>query len=172
MYFMLSDFQIILNRRLSRIRKRFRRLWRNYLYQSFFATVVVAIVFLVLSVEHAVIISSIGATAFIIFTMPRNLAAKPRRVIGGHAIGLLAGSLTSLIPHSALVSSVLVYSLAVGLSILLMVALDAEHPPASGTALGTAIAGSSPTLVLAVLTSSILLSVAHHLLKKYLKDLV
>ena len=40
------------------------------------------------TIEHAVVIASIGATAFIVFTMPRNITAKPRRVIGGHLAGL------------------------------------------------------------------------------------
>jgi CBS-domain-containing membrane protein len=74
--------------RLYRIRREFKRLWKNYLYQSFLATIVVFIVLLLLNMEHAVVIASIGATAFIVFTMPRNITAAPRRVIGGHLIGL------------------------------------------------------------------------------------
>jgi len=35
-----------------------------------------------------------------------------------------------------LLSSVFIYSLAVGFSIFIMVALNIEHPPASATALG------------------------------------
>jgi hypothetical protein len=62
--------------------------------------------------------------------------------------------------------------MAVGLSTVLMVALDFEHPPASGTALGIAITGFSPQLMLTVLTGSIVLSMAHVFLRKYLKDLV
>jgi CBS-domain-containing membrane protein len=68
-------------------------LWKNYFYQSFLATVVVFIVLLLLNMEHAVVIASIGATAFIVFTMPRNITTAPRRVIGGHLIGLFSGSL-------------------------------------------------------------------------------
>jgi len=158
-------------RRLYRIRREFRRLWKNYLYQSFLATVVVFVVLFLLNMEHTVIIASIGATAFIVFTMPRNITAAPRRVIGGHLIGLFSGSLCALIPHSLVISSILVYSLAVGISIFLMVALDAEHPPASGTALGIAITGFSPNAAIAVLTSSIVLSLAHRFSKRFLKDL-
>jgi len=121
--------------------------------------------------EHAVVIASIGATAFIVFTMPRNITAAPRRVIGGHLIGLFSGSLCALIPHSSILPSIVVYSLAVGISILLMVALDVEYPPAGGTALGVAITGFSPNVMIAVLTSSIVLSLAHRFCKKFLKDL-
>ena len=160
-----------IRRRWARIRAEFRRLWKNYLYQSCLATAVVFIVLLLLTVEHAVVIASIGATAFIIFTMPRSITAKPRRVIGGHIVGFLSGSLCALIPHSTTISAIAVYALAVGISILLMVTLDVEHPPASGTALGTAITGFSPHVMLAVITSSIVLSLAHHFLKRFLKDL-
>lgn len=165
------DFWDSLKRRLYRIRREFKRLWKNYLYQSFLATIVVFIVLLLLNMEHAVVIASIGATAFIVFTMPRNITAAPRRVIGGHLIGLFSGSLCALIPHSSIFSSVIVYSLAVGISIFLMVALDAEHPPAGGTALGVAITGFSLNVMIAVFTSSVVLSLAHRFSKRFLKDL-
>ena len=168
---MRYKFSGYIHRRWMRIRREFRKLWKNYLYQSFFATVVIVIVLLLLTAEHAVVIASIGATAFIVFTMPRNITAKPRRVIGGHIVGLFSGSLCALIPHTSVFPSVIVYSLAVGISIFLMVALDVEHPPASGTALGVAITGFSPSVMLAVLTSSIVLSLAHRFLKRFLKDL-
>lgn len=158
-------------RRWMKIKGEFKRLWKNYLYQSFLAALVLALVFLVLSMENAVVIASIGATAFIVFTMPRNITAKPRRVIGGHTIGLITGSLISLIPHHSVLTGIIVYALAVGISIFLMVALDYEHPPAAGTALGIAITGVSLEVTLAVLTSSILVSIAHRFLRRYLREL-
>jgi CBS-domain-containing membrane protein len=164
-------FLAYLKRRWLRIRGEFPRLWKNYLYQSFLATIIVFIVLLLLAAEHVVVIASIGATAFIVFTMPRNITAKPRRVIGGHLVGLFSGSLCALIPHSSTTSSIIIFSLAIGISICLMVALDVEHPPASGTALGVAITGFSPGVMIAVLTSSLILSLAHHFSKRFLKDL-
>jgi len=165
------NFRTILYSRLLRIRREFRRLWKNYLYQSLLATIVVFLVLLLLNMEHVVVIASIGATAFIVFTMPRNVTAVPRRVIGGHIIGLLSGSVCALLPHSSMLPSIMVYSIAVGISILLMVALDMEHPPAAGTALGVAITGFSLSVMVAVLTSSIVLSLAHRFSKRFLKDL-
>ncbi len=95
--------------------------WKHYVFQSLFATVALFTVFLFLSIEHVVVIASIGATVFIVFAMPKNITAKPRNVIGGHLVGLTSGSLCSLIPHSLFLSSILVYSVAVGLSIFVMV---------------------------------------------------
>ena len=165
------DFWASAQRRLYRIRREFRRLWKNYLYQSFLATVVIFLVLLLLNMEHVVVIASIGATAFIVFTMPRNITAAPRRVIGGHITGLFSGSLCALIPQSSIHMAIIVYSLAVGIAMFLMVALDVEHPPAGGTALGVAITGFSPSVLIAVLSSSILLSLAHRFCKKFLREL-
>jgi CBS-domain-containing membrane protein len=168
---MLRRMISYLKRRWMRIRGEFPRLWKNYLYQSFLAAIVVFVVLLILTIEQAVIIASIGATAFIVFTMPRNICARPRRVIGGHIVGLVSGSLCALIPHSSTLASISVIALAVGISICLMVAIDVEHPPASGTALGVALTGFTPSAMIAVLTSSIILSLAHTFSKKFLKDL-
>lgn len=168
---MFDTFWSYLKRRWMRIQGTFPILWKNYLYQSLLAAIVVFIVLLILTIENAVVIASLGATAFIIFTMPRNITARPRRVIGGHLVGLFSGSLCALIPHSSTLASISVFALAVGISICLMVALDFEHPPASGTALGVAITGFSPGVMIAIVTSSLVLSLAHHFSKKFLKDL-
>jgi CBS-domain-containing membrane protein len=65
-----------------------------------------------------------------------------------------------------------VYALAVGLSILLMVVVDMEHPPAAGTALGIAITGISWEVAIALISSVLILSLAHRLLANHLKDLI
>lgn len=44
-------------RRLYRIRREFKRLWLNYIYQSLLATVVIFIILLLLNLEHAVVIA-------------------------------------------------------------------------------------------------------------------
>lgn len=155
-----------------RVGQEFKALWKNYLYQSSLAAVAVLIVFWILSIEQAVIVASIGATAFIVFTMPSYATAKSRRVIGGHMAGFLCGVLGSLILINIAIPPMVIYSLTVGLSIFVMVALDFEHPPASGTALGVVISGFSLKVMIAILTSAIILSLAHHYLKKYLRDLI
>ena len=167
----LRRIPAFLLRRSSRISGEFKLLWKNYLYQSLLATAVVLLVFHLLTVENAVVIASIGSTAFIVFTMPRNISANPRRIIGGHLVGLLSGSACAVLSRYSLLSPIVDYSIAVGLSIFLMVALDVEHPPAGGTALGVAMTGFSPKVAVALLTSTIVLSLAHRLFRKYLKDL-
>ncbi len=168
---MFSTLQAYTKRRWSRIRAAFPGLWKNYIYQSLIATIIIFIILLMLDRENAVVIASIGSSAFIVFTMPRMITARPRRLIGGHIIGLISGSLCALIPHTATITSISVFALAVGISMFLMVALDFEHPPASGTALGVAITGFSVSVMLAVVTSSLVLSLAHHFSRRFLKDL-
>jgi CBS-domain-containing membrane protein len=149
----------------------FRRYWKNYVFQCLLATFVVFIVLLALSLKNAVIIASIGATAFIIFAMPATLTAKPRNVIGGHATGLIIGSLCSLLPHLTVFYAALSYSLAVGLATFIMVVTDTEHPPAAATALGFAISGFSMKTAIALILSIVVLSLVHYFFRTHLKDL-
>jgi CBS-domain-containing membrane protein len=145
--------------------------WKAYILQSIAATIVVFIIFFVITPERPVIVASIGASTFIVFAMPGNHAAQPKRVIGGHIIGILSGSLFSFFPQMAILPSITIYSIAVGLSIFLMVALNLEHPPASGTALGIALNGFSPEVAIAVILSSLILSLAHLILCRKFCDL-
>ena len=154
-----------------KIDKEFRQHWKNYVLQSILSTFAVFIVLYFLSLQHIVIIASIGATVFIIFAMPDSITAQPRNVIGGQLVGLFFGFLFSLFPHSALIHSVVVYSLAVGVSIFTMVVIDTEHPPAAGTALGVAMTGITLEVFVAVSVSIILLSIIHIFFKPYIRDL-
>ena len=146
--------------------------WRRYVLQSLYATMAVFLVILLLQLEQVVIIASIGASAFIEFAMPQSITAKERNLIGGHIIGLLVGSLFGLVPQPSALLCAVLYALCVGGTIFLMVATDTEHPPAAGTALGVAMIGLSPTLVVSVVTSIIVLALVHHLLRFRLLDLV
>lgn len=149
----------------------FRRYWKNYVSQCLLATCVVFIVLLALSLRNAVIIASIGATAFIIFAMPGMVTANPRNVIGGHTTGLIIGSLCFLIPHSTVFYTALSCSLAVGLAIFIMVVIDTEHPPAAATALGFAMSGFSLKTAMALVLSIVVLSLVHYFFRPLLKDL-
>ena len=98
-----------------RIDKKFRRYWKNYVFQSIFAAFAIFIVLLFFNThKRPIIIASIGSSVFIVFALPKNITARPRRVIGGHLVGLFCGSLFTLIPYSSPLSSLSVYSLAVG----------------------------------------------------------
>jgi len=149
----------------------FKLHWRNYVYQSALAAFAIFVVIIILKMQNAVIIASLGSSAFIVFALPNATTARSRNVIGGHLMGIIAGSLFSVVPRSVLFITAIVYALAVGLSILAMVITDTEHPPAAGTALGIAMHGSSPRIIVAIITSAIVLALVRHFFRRYIRDL-
>ena len=157
----------------SKMFRDFKLLWKHYIFQSLLATFAIYMALLLLNIQkRPIIVASIGATAFIVFGMPEDITAKSRNVIGGHLVGFLSGSLCSLIPQSIFLPSILIYSFAVGLAFFVMVAIDTEHPPAAGTALGIVLNGFSLNALTGVILSAIVLSLIHHFFRPYLKDLV
>jgi CBS-domain-containing membrane protein len=146
--------------------------WKSYVIQSGFTALSVFIIILILEMEHAVVIASIGATAFIVFAMPNNITAKPKKIIGGHIAGLITGSFFAVFTNDYIIINAFFYAAAVGVTFLIMVITDTEHPPAAGTALGLSITGYSSDAAIAVLTSVIILSFIHLFAKSKLKDLV
>lgn len=146
--------------------------WKHYIFQSLAATIATMLILIVLSMENAVVVASIAASIFIVFTMPNAVSARKRAIIGGHWIGLFFGSVWTLVPQPYPFISILVFSLAVGSTMFAMVVFDMEHPPAAGTALGVAITGFSWNVGIAIITSTILLAIIRTVFRPYLKDLV
>ena len=157
---------------IKEIAEEFKKSWKQYVFQSLLAAIVIFVVFLGLKLEHPLITVSIGATAFIIFAMPRNITANPRNVIGGHAAGVIVGCLLLLISHNTFLSSIFIYSFAVGVSIFMMVTLNIEHPPASATALGIVMNGFSLKAGVIFFMSIVVLLVIQRYFKRFLKCLV
>ncbi|MBA65637.1 MAG: HPP family protein [Candidatus Marinimicrobia bacterium] len=146
--------------------------WKDYILQSSYAAITVFFITLVLS-KNPVIIASIGATAFIIFAMPNNIAAEPKRIIGGHFLGFFIGSCFAIFPFiDILFFKAVWYALSIGITILFMVILDFEHPPAAGTALGMTLVGYSSSAAMAIFVSVVLLAFIGYIIKPFLKDLV
>mgnify|MGYP003305288924 CR=1 FL=1 len=65
---------------------KFPSYWKPYFLQSSYAAGTVFFITLLLS-EYPVLIASLGATAFIVFALPNNIAAEPKRIIVGHFLG-------------------------------------------------------------------------------------
>ena len=159
-----------MRRSIKQMATEFRLYWKNYVVQSLLATVSIFVVLLVLTLEEAVIVAAIGSSVFVIFAMPNSVSARPRNLLGGYAVGVLCGAVCGFLHHPA-VHPAIMYSVAVGLSIFLMVVTDTEHPPASGAALGIAIRGCSIKVLIATATSAILLCLVHVCFRRRLKDL-
>ena len=146
---------------------KFKKLWPYYIFQSLLASVVIFIIVLVFE-DSFVIISSMGATAFICFALPKNVSAQTRHVIGGHLVGLCCGAIFMLTGFPDCVE----IPMAVGLAIFFMVALDVEHPPAAGTALAVAISQVTLPSAIAIMLSALLITQCRYVMRKFLKDLL
>ena len=151
---------------------KFPSYWKSYVLQSSYAAGTVFFITLLLS-ENPVVIASIGATAFIVFALPNNISAEPKRIIGGHFLGFFIGSCFAVFPFMhILLFKAIWFALSIGFTILLMVVLDFEHPPAAGTALGMTLVGYSSSAAIAIIISVLLLTIVAYLTKPYLEDLV
>lgn len=90
---------------------------------------------------------SIASTSFIIFTIPQSVSARSSRIVGGYAIAIIVGLLIhyalmgffSLLTTHFVMSDPRIFwmtaSVSVGISMILMVLFDCQHPPAAGIAL-------------------------------------
>ena len=150
------------------IDEKFKKLWKYYIWQSFLAAVAFFIILLVLDKDKMVVISAMGATAFIVFAMPNAVSAHSRNVIGGHLVGLILGMIFFFIEIPYFYE----FPLVVGIAIFVMAALDVEHPPAVGTALAVLINEVSTDVLFIIIATAVILSVCHYYLRHHLKDLV
>lgn len=153
----------------------FREYWINFIWQSLLATGSVFLVLMILGMDEAVIIASLGATAFVVFALPEKITAFPRNVIGGHLVGLCCGlvgiGILHMLPVTTNQVENAIYAISVGLAIFVMTVVDTEHPPAAGTAMGVAMRGFDPQVFIQVMIFAIVFSIIRLLLKKHLRDL-
>jgi CBS-domain-containing membrane protein len=148
---------------------KFKKLWKYYILQSSLAGIALFIIVLVLERDKMVLISAMGAAAFIVFAMPTAVSARTRNVVGGHLVGLASGAIFYFVP----LPYFLEYPLAVTIAVFIMVALDFEHPPAAGTALAVVINEvSSLDVFVTIMAGAIILSLCRHYLRHHLRDLV
>ena len=153
----------------------------RYIFQCFLATLAILIVLLFLDVlKHTAIIASLGATAFIVFATPKSYPSLPRPLIGGYIVGIFVGSLCYLLSTSSWILALvptqkllhLIFgSLAVGISIFLMVITDTEHPPAAGIALGLVINEWDYRTIIFIISGVLVLFLIKILLRSVLVDL-
>jgi CBS-domain-containing membrane protein len=155
----------------------------KYVFQCLLATSILLISLLFLNVlTETALIASLGATAFIVFAMPKTYASSPRRLIGGYSIGISIGIICHYLGSLAysfsiihLVSTnsspIFFASIAVGLSIFLMTITNTEHAPAAGIALGLVINQWDVKSILFIVVVMLLLSAINHLLQPYVINL-
>jgi CBS-domain-containing membrane protein len=149
----------------------------RYLLQSAMAGVVTMVFLSFLDIlTYTGLVAALGATTFLIFTMPHKVSARPRYVVGGYVMGGLAGTLTSYAFSSGgilpLDSVFAIGAIAVGVATFLMVTTNTEHPPAAGMALGLVLQPWDYKTVVYVLGCVCFLCLARFVLKRVMIDLV
>lgn len=161
--------------------KSFLKSPRNYIVQSILAMITLGIIlYFVEIVTHAAIVAGLGASTFIAFAMPHSITARPRRLIGGHIVGVICGlSVYALFfggPFEQLTLDYepvrwFAYALAVGLAMFIMTITMTEHPPGASTALGIAISGCELGTIFFVILCVIGLTLVKRVLRPFLRDL-
>ena len=157
--------------------ERFRKDPLHYVLQCALAFAVVgAIVAAFGALTNGAVVAALGASAFIVFAMPKHDTAQPRRLLGGHAVCMAVGLLCSVPLRFGLLASTTLTvgamaATAVALAMLGMVVTNTEHPPAAGNALGFAIGTVDLDHALFTVGAVLLLALAHRLLRPWLRDL-
>ena len=145
---------------------------KHFSFQSILAGLVfyIGLKLLPFLAEEFVLVAAAGSTAFIVFAMPSNKTADPRRVIGSHFVcGIIGFAFYATYP--AVFSLEIAVSLALTVSILAMVSLWLEHPPAGGTVLFFVVDAEPAAFVSLLLLVSIM-ALMRHVLQPHLYDLV
>lgn len=101
-------------------------------------SMVISMKFALSETASLLIITSMGASAVLLFAVPHGVLSQPWPVLGGHMISALIGiSCQQLLP-----SGFLTAGLAVGLAVGAMYYLRCIHPPGGASALTAVVGGS------------------------------
>jgi CBS-domain-containing membrane protein len=158
-----------------------RESFKRYAMQCGLAGFVVLMLLLILdAVTQTVLIAALGASAFIAFAVPRTPHSGPRSMIGGYAMGMIAGCLMATLESAMNIQGavaahavmVIFGAMAISLAMFMMVVTRTEHPPAAALALGLVL-NEWDLLTLAVVMAGIMaLSLIKRLVLPMLLDLI
>lgn len=162
--------------------KKFKKNRLKYIFQCFLATLTIFAVLIFLDVlKEAALITALGASAFIVFTMPTQYSSDPRRLIGGYIVGLIVGlifyllsisTLSSYIIENEMTLFVVFGAISVGFAVFIMAVTNTEHAPAAGIALGLVINKWNYLTIIFIIIAILWLAGIRIILKKYLMDLI
>lgn len=153
----------------------------RYIVQSIAAgSMLMVVLFFLNAVDHPAILATLGATFFIVFTMPRSYPASRRPLIGGYIIGISIGLVFHYFSANPIVTSYFVSeqsrdmlfgALAVATAIFCMVCTDTEHPPAAGLALAILISEWDIRTIIFLLGVVVILSIIKQWFEPLMLDL-
>jgi CBS-domain-containing membrane protein len=164
------------------IDRKVRENLRRYVSQCFLATLTILAILLFLDIlNEAAIIAALGASAFIVFTMPTKYSSDPRRLVGGYMVGVCVGCFFYFLSNynrfilpigNQQLSLVIFASLAVGIAMFVMAVTNTEHAPAAGVALGLVINNWDYITIIFILGAILWMASVRRLLKPLLMDLI
>lgn len=167
-------------------------IWFNFIWQPLAAIVFLWLILYCLdqlavsTVLWAIGAGSLASSCYILFGRPSSAAAAPKNIIGGYLIGMLIGGVLRLITLYSFPSMSgsmggfttelmgimgLLAAIAVGVSMLLMMILGFEHPPAAGMTLVLVLDVRDIYVIIIVIASALVLSLLRILLRHHLRDL-
>ena len=161
------------------IDKKLRKNTLKYIFQCFLASITVFAVLIFLDVlNETAIIAALGASAFIVFTMPTQYSSDPRRLIGGYIVGIIVGisffMLSSEIGGNLFNNQTIIYvvfgAIAVGFAVFIMAVTNTEHAPAAGIALGLVINKWDYLTIIFIICAILWMAIVRKLLKPYLME--
>ena len=118
--------------------------------------------------SSAIIYASVGASAFILFVMPKSRAASKLSVVVSYVIAGLVGYFSYY--SSAYIGLAAAATVAVGLTGILMVLLGKEHPPSAGLALAFVLFRVGLAGIALVILLGFLIVAISYLLGIFIKD--
>lgn len=160
--------------------KKFMQHRTHYISQCVIATLVILAVLLMLdTVTQTVLISALGASTFICYTMPHVNSSGPRYLLGGYCVGTLVGVgvslLATMIDFETLpvdTTRIVLGACATGLAIFCMVITDTEHPPAAALALGYVLNEWNLLTIAVILLGILIISLTREIAKKHMINLL
>lgn len=156
-----------------------KNIWR-YISQCILATgTILAILFFLDVLTETAIIAALGASAFIVFTMPNTYSSDPRRLIGGYFFGIITGFIFNFLSENIEIinfiggnTSLIVFgALSTGVAIFLMTITNTEHAPAAGVALGLVINSWDYMTIIFILCAILLMAIIRKILRSKLMNL-
>jgi len=156
-----------------------KNIWR-YLSQCTLAAVtILAILFFLDVLNETAIIAALGASAFIVFTMPNKYSSDPRRLIGGYIVGIITGVFFYILSENFKVGNfagentplIVFGALSTGVAIFLMTITNTEHAPAAGVALGLVINSWEYMTIIYIMSAILLMALVRKILKPRLMNL-
>jgi CBS-domain-containing membrane protein len=147
---------------------------KHFVLQSLAGTVLIMLLLSIANIiDSAVVVASIGSSVFVGVSSPHAPTSRARYFIGGYLCGCAAGlvgfALETFIPS---IPQVFIAALAVGAAFLLMVCFDLEHPPAAALALGLVLSPYTLATIVVALACVCLLSLALHICRPWMEDLL